>query len=104
MAKTKHVDAPRPFEGEPVLKQEAEPVRGAADEKTAAVRRWAVEQAITLHGQHGATTDKVLVEAGTILAFVNTVDKVPGPTPPIRGVNEMSMDEAWNLARTKESP
>ena len=73
-------------------------------EKVAAVRRWAVEQAITLHGQHGATTDKVLVEAGTILAFVNTVDKAPDPTPPIRGVNEMSMDEAWNLARTKESP
>jgi hypothetical protein len=35
-----------------------------------ALRRWAIEQSIALHGPSGMTVDKIIAEAKTILAWV----------------------------------
>lgn len=45
-------------------------------EKSKDARRWAIEQAILLHGYHGVTTDKVLSEANMLLAFVNATNEI----------------------------
>lgn len=35
-----------------------------------ALRRWAIEQSIALHGPSGMTVDKIISEAKTLLAWV----------------------------------
>lgn len=42
-----------------------------ADDPKSNFRAWAVEQAVRLHGDHGATTEKLLEEAQKLLDFVN---------------------------------
>lgn len=36
------------------------------------LRKWAIEQAIKLHGANGVTTEKALAEARTLLEFVTS--------------------------------
>ncbi len=38
------------------------------------VRRWALEQAIRLHGQNGVTTEKAIGEARLLLGFLDEAD------------------------------
>lgn len=39
------------------------------------LRMWAIEQAISLHGRHGLSTDAMLTEARVLLGFVREIEQ-----------------------------
>lgn len=43
------------------------------------IRRWALEQAIKLHGQNGVTTEKAISEARALLGFLDEADEPANP-------------------------